>query len=118
MNRVTMMLAAGLVFLAAASLPIMRAGALQAVVTEDNLDQTIASAKTPADHEAICVTGLRRCGTKLPQTTRSLPRHMRIWPRTLAAKLGQEISDGQGGRVTALLVHQSFLGLQACAGCG
>src|SRR5260370_37000965 len=53
MNRVPMMLAAGLVFLAAASLPMMRAGALQAVVTEDNLDQTIASAKTPANHEAI-----------------------------------------------------------------
>jgi hypothetical protein len=53
MNRVTILLAAGLVFLAAASLPIMRAGALQAVVTDDNLDQMIASAKTPADHEAI-----------------------------------------------------------------
>ena len=45
MNRVTLLLAAGLVFLAAASLPIMRAGALQAVVTDDNLDQMIASAK-------------------------------------------------------------------------
>ncbi len=53
MKRLTMLLAAGLAFLAAASLPIMRAGALQAVVTDGNLDQMIASAKTPADHEAI-----------------------------------------------------------------
>ncbi len=53
MKRVTMLLAAGLVLLAAASLPIIRAGAQQAVVTDDNLDQMITSAKTPADHEAI-----------------------------------------------------------------
>ena len=53
MKRVTMLLAAVLVLLAAASLPIMRAGAQQAVVTDDNVDQMIASAKTPADHEAI-----------------------------------------------------------------
>ncbi|SRR6266849_2511672 len=53
MKRVTMLLAAGLVLLAAVSLPIVRAGAQQAVVTDDNLDQMIANAKTPADHEAI-----------------------------------------------------------------
>jgi hypothetical protein len=53
MKRVTMLFAAGLLFLAAASLPIMRASALQAVVTDDNLDQMIASAKTRAEHEAI-----------------------------------------------------------------
>ena len=53
MKRVTILLAAGLVLLAAASLPIMRAGAQQAVVTDDNLDQMIASAKMPADHDAI-----------------------------------------------------------------
>ena len=53
MKRVTILLAAGLVLLAAASLPIMRAGAQQAVVTDANLDQMIASAKTPADHDAI-----------------------------------------------------------------
>lgn len=53
MKRVTMLLAAGLVLLAAASLPIIRASAQQAVVTDDNLDQMIANAKTPADHEAI-----------------------------------------------------------------
>ncbi len=53
MKRVTMLFAAGFLFLAAASLPIMRASALQAVVTDDNLDQMIASAKTRAEHEAI-----------------------------------------------------------------
>jgi len=50
-----MLLAAGLVLLAAASLPIMRAGAQQTVVTDDNLNQMMTSAKTPADHEAIAV---------------------------------------------------------------
>ena len=39
--------------LAAASLPIIRAGAQQAVVADDNLDQMITAAKTPADHQAI-----------------------------------------------------------------
>jgi hypothetical protein len=53
MKRVTMLLAAVLLLLAAAGLPTMRAGAQQAVVTDDNLDQMITSAKTPADHEAI-----------------------------------------------------------------
>ena len=48
-----MLLAAGLVLLAAASLPTIRAGAQPAVVTDDNLNQTIESAKTRADHEAI-----------------------------------------------------------------
>lgn len=53
MKRVTVLLAAGLILLAAASLPAFRAGAQQTVVTDDNLDQALASAKTPADHEAI-----------------------------------------------------------------
>ena len=53
MKRVIMLLAAGLMLLAAASLPVMRAAAQPAAVTEDNLDQMIASAKAPADHEAI-----------------------------------------------------------------
>jgi len=53
MKRLTVLLAAGLVFLAAASLPTFRAGAQQAVVTDDNLNQMIADAKTPADHNAI-----------------------------------------------------------------
>jgi hypothetical protein len=53
MNRVTMLISAGLVFLMASSLPIIKAGAQQAVVTNDNLDQMITSAKTPADHDAI-----------------------------------------------------------------
>jgi hypothetical protein len=53
MKRVTMLLAAGLVVLAVASLPTIRAGAQTAGVTDDNLTQSIADAKTPADHEAI-----------------------------------------------------------------
>lgn len=47
MNRVILSLAIGLMLLAAAP----RAGAHQ--LTADNLNQMIASAKTPADHEAI-----------------------------------------------------------------
>ena len=53
MKRVTILLAAGLMLLAAASLPTIRAGAQPAAVTDDNLNQMIESAKTPADHEAI-----------------------------------------------------------------
>src|SRR5438132_10864442 len=53
MKRVNILLAAGLLLLAAVSLPTIRAGAQQTVVTYDNLDQMIANAKTPADHEAI-----------------------------------------------------------------
>lgn len=53
MKRVTMLLAAGLILLAAAVLPTIRAGAQEEVVTEDNLSQKIENAKTPADHEAI-----------------------------------------------------------------
>jgi hypothetical protein len=53
MKRVTMLLAAGFVLLAAASQPIMRADAQQTVVTDNNLSQMITSAKTPANHEAI-----------------------------------------------------------------
>jgi hypothetical protein len=53
MKRVTLILAAGLVLLAATALPILRAGAQTAVVTDDNLSESIANAKTPADHEAI-----------------------------------------------------------------
>jgi len=53
MKRVIIMLAAGLVLLAAASFPTMRADAQPTAVTEDNLDQMISSAKAPADHEAI-----------------------------------------------------------------
>jgi len=48
-----MLLAAGLVLLAAATLPTIRASAQQSVVTDNNLNQLISSAKTPADHEAI-----------------------------------------------------------------
>ena len=53
MKRVTILLAGVLVLLAAASLPAVRAGAQPAAVTDDNLDQMIASAKAPADHEAV-----------------------------------------------------------------
>jgi hypothetical protein len=53
MKRITMLLAAGFLLLGAATLPTIRASAQQSVVTDDNLDQSIASAKTPADHEAI-----------------------------------------------------------------
>ena len=53
MRRVTTLVAAGIVLLAVAALPTIRAGAQPAVVTEDNLDQMIASANTSADHQAI-----------------------------------------------------------------
>lgn len=53
MKRVTVLLAAGVILLAAAALPSIRAAAQQSVVTDDNLDQMIASAKTPAEHDAI-----------------------------------------------------------------
>ncbi len=53
MKRVTVLLGMGLVLLAVAVLPTIRAGAQPAVVTDDNLNQMIANAKTPADHEAI-----------------------------------------------------------------
>ena len=52
MKGVTVLLAAGLVLLAATALPTVRAGA-QTAVTDDNLNESIANAKTPADHEAI-----------------------------------------------------------------
>ncbi len=53
MKRVTMLVAAGFVLLAATTLPVMRAVAQETIVTDDNLDQMIENAKTPADHEAI-----------------------------------------------------------------
>jgi hypothetical protein len=53
MKRVTMLLAAGFFLLAATVLPTMRAGAQDHVVTDANLNQKLASAKTPADHEMI-----------------------------------------------------------------
>jgi hypothetical protein len=53
MKRVTVLLAAGLILLAATVLPTIRAGAQATVVTDDNLEQMIANAKAPADHEAI-----------------------------------------------------------------
>jgi hypothetical protein len=53
MRRVTILLATVLVLFAATSLPTIRAGAQQALITDDNLDQMIASAKKPAEHDAI-----------------------------------------------------------------
>ena len=50
---VSVALVAGLMLLATAALPTIRADAQQAVVTDDNLNQMITNAKTPADHEAI-----------------------------------------------------------------
>jgi hypothetical protein len=52
MKRVTMLLAAGLLLLAA-TVPAIRAIAQPTTVTDDNLDQMIVAAKTPADHDAI-----------------------------------------------------------------
>jgi hypothetical protein len=48
-----MMLAAGFLLIAAATLPTSRACAQQEAVTSENLNQMIAKAKTPADHETI-----------------------------------------------------------------
>ncbi len=48
-----MLIAAGLILLAVSAMPTIRATAQQTVVTDDNLNQMIAHAKTPADHEAI-----------------------------------------------------------------
>jgi hypothetical protein len=55
MKRISMLIAAGLFLLAAAIVPTIRAVAQQTAVTDDNLNQMITSAKTPADHEAIAV---------------------------------------------------------------
>jgi hypothetical protein len=53
MKRLSIFLATVLLMLSAATLPATRAIAQQAAVTDDNLDQAIANAKTPANHEAI-----------------------------------------------------------------
>lgn len=52
MKRVTG-LVAGCLILLAMVLPVITAGAQPAPVTSDNLNQMIAAAKIPADHEAI-----------------------------------------------------------------
>ncbi len=52
MKRITMLLAAGLI-LFAATVPAVRAIAQPTTVTDDTLEQSITTAKTPADHEAI-----------------------------------------------------------------
>ena len=53
MNRTTMFLVTLLLIVATPVVRAPRAIAQQAAVTDDNLDQAIASAKTPAEHEAI-----------------------------------------------------------------
>ncbi|HKF28413.1 MAG TPA: hypothetical protein VKB29_04250 [Candidatus Binataceae bacterium] len=54
MKRVTILFFVGAMLLVgAASVPTFRAVAQSAAVTDDNLSQSIANAKTAADHEAI-----------------------------------------------------------------
>jgi len=54
MKRVTILLAAGLVLLAAATLPTMRAVAQESlVVTDANLPEKVKNAKTAMDHEML-----------------------------------------------------------------
>lgn len=55
MKRLTILLAAAFIAFIVAAVPAMRVGAQATAVTDDNLDQMITSAKTPADHEAIAV---------------------------------------------------------------
>jgi hypothetical protein len=55
MRRITMLIVAGLLTIAASTLAANRASAQPQVVTDDNLEQSIANAKTAADHEAIAV---------------------------------------------------------------
>ena len=55
MKRATVLFTAGTVLVAVASFPFIRAAAQQEVVTDENLNEMIARAKTPADHEAIAV---------------------------------------------------------------
>jgi hypothetical protein len=52
-RQVTGLLAAGLIVLAATMLPVVRAVAQKGTVTDANLKEMIAKAKTSADHEAI-----------------------------------------------------------------
>src|SRR6516225_110160 len=54
MTRATMLLAAGLVLVAATTLPTMRAVAQEDhIVTDANLSQKVKNAKTAGDHEMI-----------------------------------------------------------------
>jgi hypothetical protein len=53
MKRLNVLLAAALVLVATASLSTIQAVAQGPTVTDDNLSQSIANAKTAADHEAI-----------------------------------------------------------------
>jgi len=53
MKRLNVLLVAALVLVAAASLSRIQAAAQTPPVTDDNLSQSVANAKTPADHEAL-----------------------------------------------------------------
>lgn len=53
MRRLSTLIAAGMIFLALVALPFVRAGAQQAAVTWDNLNEKIAGSKTSADHQAV-----------------------------------------------------------------
>ena len=53
MKRVSLLLGAALVMLAMAALPTHRASAQSTTITDDNLEQSIANAKTAADYEAL-----------------------------------------------------------------
>jgi hypothetical protein len=68
-KRISILIAAGLLLLAAATLFTIRATAQQTVVTDDNLNQMIAHAKTPADHEAIAAY----YDTEAAENDKSLP---------------------------------------------
>lgn len=53
MKRTSLSLASIRTLIALAGWPTLRVVAQSSVVTEDNLNEMIANAKTPADHEAI-----------------------------------------------------------------
>ena len=53
MKRTSLLLASILTLIALASWPSVRVAAQSSVVTDDSLNDMIANAKTPADHEAI-----------------------------------------------------------------
>ena len=53
MRKIVILLAGILMLAATATLPTYQARAQQTEVTDENLDQSVANAKTPADHEAI-----------------------------------------------------------------
>lgn len=53
MKRLALVLGASLIVVNALMLPTIRAGAANTAVTDQNLDQMISDARTPAEHDAI-----------------------------------------------------------------